>query len=174
MLVKNLLDSSIGDPDPSGLALRMTIFIMKIIIYTDGGSRGNPGPAALGVVICDQNGQVLKKYGQCLDEATNNEAEYQAVIYALKKVKLLFGKQKAKQTTLEIRGDSELVVQQLNHQYKLKEPHIQQLFIKVWNLMMDYARVEFKHIPREKNKEADQLVNQALDNQDKETTLPGM
>ena len=146
----------------------------KIIIYTDGGSRGNPGPSAVGVVVNNDKDQVIKKYGECIGQATNNEAEYQAVILALKKVKLLFNKKKAKQMEIEIRTDSELLAKQLNHEYKLKEENIQQLFIKVWNLMLDYTKVSFKHIPREENKEADKLVNQALDDQGKNTTLPGI
>ncbi len=143
---------------------------MKITIYTDGGSRGNPGPAALGVVIA-QEGQIIKKYGQAIGQATNNQAEYQAVIFALKKVKLLFGKKKAKEMEIEIKVDSELLAKQLNHQYKIKEKDLQPLFIKVWNLTLDFKKVSFKHIIREKNKEADRLVNQALDNQNREQVL---
>ena len=136
---------------------------MKLIVYTDGGSRGNPGPAATGVVICDEKNQPLKKYSQAIGEATNNEAEYQAVIFALKKVKALYGKEKAKESQIEMRIDSELVVNQLNHEYKIEELNIQQLFLKVWNLMLDFGTIKFKAIPREQNKEADRLVNEALD-----------
>ncbi len=137
---------------------------MKLIIYTDGGARGNPGPAAIGVVIT-QEGQVLKKYSEFIGQATNNQAEYQAVVFALKKIKLLFGKKKAKAMEMEVCLDSELVAKQLNHQYKIKEKDLQPLFIKLWNLILDFGEVRFKHIPRQKNKEADQLVNQALDSQ---------
>lgn len=138
---------------------------MKYVIYTDGGSRGNPGPAAVGVVIANEQGETIKKYGEAIGEATNNEAEYQAVIFALKKVKQLFGKAKTKQTQLEIKMDSELVVSQLNHQFKISEPRIQQLFLQVWNLMLDFGPIKFTAIPREQNKEADKLANQALDSQ---------
>jgi ribonuclease HI len=143
---------------------------MKITLYTDGGARGNPGPAAIGIVV-QQKGQTLKKYSEYIGEATNNQAEYQAVIFALKKVKLLFGKKEAKVMEIEVMMDSELVAKQLNHQYKIKEEDLQPLFLKVWNLMLDFGQVSFKYIPREKNKEADRLVNQALDNQDKVQTL---
>jgi len=136
---------------------------MKLIIYTDGGSRGNPGQAAIGAVICDENESPIKKYGEAIGEATNNEAEYQAVIFALKKIKALYGKQKAKEFQLEIKIDSELVVRQLNHQYKILEQNIQTLFLKVWNVMLDFGQIKFILIPREQNKEADYLVNQALD-----------
>jgi len=135
----------------------------KIIIYTDGGSRGNPGPSAIGVVFCNEKGEVIKKYSEKIGEATNNEAEYEALIFALKKVKALFGKGKAKEMEIEIRMDSELIISQLNHEYKIEEPNIQPLFLKVWNLMLDFGEVKFVSIPREKNKEADKLVNQELD-----------
>ncbi|KKS26278.1 MAG: Ribonuclease H [Parcubacteria group bacterium GW2011_GWC2_42_6] len=136
---------------------------MKYIIYTDGGSRGNPGPAAIGVVIANEKGETIKSYGEAIGPATNNEAEYQAVILALKKIKALYGKDKIKEMEIEVRMDSELVMKQLNHQYKISESHIQLLFIRVWNTLIDFGPVKFIHIPREQNTEADRLVNQALD-----------
>jgi ribonuclease HI len=136
---------------------------MKYVIFTDGGSRGNPGPAAIGVVICDTRGNVLKKYGERIGETTNNEAEYMALIFALKKMKQVFGKAEMKQAQVEIKIDSELIVNQLNHQYKIEEKNLQKLFLQVWNLMLDFGEVSFMAVPREKNKEADKLVNQALD-----------
>lgn len=143
---------------------------MKLSIETDGGARGNPGPAALGVVI-KKEGQTLKKYSQFIGRATNNQAEYQAVVFGLGKAKLLFGKKQAKQMQIEFKIDSELIVKQLNHQYKIKEPDLQPLFLQVWNLILDFAQVNFQHIPRSQNKEADRLVNQALDNQSKTPKL---
>ena len=135
----------------------------KIIIYTDGGSRGNPGPSAIGVVFCNEKGEVIKKYSEQIDDGTNNEAEYQAVIFALKKFKAIFGNKLAGQSEIELRADSELLVKQLNGEYKILEPKIQSLFLAVWNLKLDFKKVKFKLIPREKNKEADRLVNEALD-----------
>ena len=136
----------------------------KITIYTDGGSRGNPGKAAVGVVFCNEKEQIIKKFGEYLgDNLTNNDAEYKAMIFALKKFKAVFGKALAEDTDLEIRADSELVVKQLNGEYRLTDPKIQQFFIEIWNLKFDFKSVKFKHIPREKNKEADKLVNEALD-----------
>ena len=136
----------------------------KIIIYTDGGSRGNPGKAAFGVVFCNEKEQVIKKYGEYLgDNLTNNEAEYSAVIFALKKFKALFGKAIAKISEVEINSDSELLVKQMNGKYKIQDEKIQKLFIEIWNLKLDFKGVKFKAIPREKNKEADRLVNEALD-----------
>lgn len=140
----------------------------KIIIYTDGGSRGNPGPAGIGGVIStmDDSGQVTKKYefGEYIgDSRTNNEAEYEALIYALNQTKRIVGKKEAKQSNLQCFLDSELIVKQLNHEYRLRDERIQKYFIIIWNLMLDYNTVEFKHVRREQNKEADALVNKALD-----------
>lgn len=139
----------------------------KIIIYTDGGSRGNPGPAAIGVVFTNEKGQKIKEYSNCLGEKTNNEAEYQAVIFALEKFKAVFGKKLAGQTEIELRADSELLVKQLNGEYKILEPKIQSLFLKIWNLRIDFKKIKFRFIRREKNREADKLVNEALNNQAK-------
>jgi ribonuclease HI len=135
----------------------------KITVYTDGGSRGNPGPAALGVVIKNSEGRLIKSYGEVIGEATNNEAEYRAVILALQKIKALLGKKKTALLEAEINMDSELVAKQLKGEYKIEEERLFPFFIKIWNLKMDYGKVEFKHVPREKNKEADRLVNEALD-----------
>ncbi|MEK7664865.1 MAG: ribonuclease HI family protein [Patescibacteria group bacterium] len=144
----------------------------KIIIYTDGGSRGNPGKAGIGVVFCNEMGQEIKKYGEYLgDNLTNNEAEYSAVIFALKKFKALFGKKLAENSEVEIRSDSEFLVKQINGEYKILDEKIQKLFIEVWNLKLDFQSVKFKHIAREKNKEADRLANEALDGYAQTQTL---
>lgn len=134
----------------------------KIIVFTDGGSRGNPGPAAIGVVIKDNSG-IIKSYGKAIGDTTNNEAEYQAVIFALQKIKALFGREITKTKQVEVNMDSELVVKQMNGKYKIEEERLFPYFIKIWNLKMDFASLTFHHVPREKNKEADRLVNQALD-----------
>lgn len=139
----------------------------KIKMYTDGGSRGNPGPAAVGIYIETLD----KRYGECIGDATNNVAEYAALIQGLKKLKQLIGKTKTKEYEIECLLDSELVVKQLNHEYKLKEEYIQKNFIEIWNLMLDFKNVIFKHIPREQNKVADSLVNQALDSKCKQGKL---
>ncbi len=138
----------------------------KIIIYTDGGSRGNPGPAAVGFLFCNEKEEIFKKYSEYLgDSFTNNEAEYQAVILALKKFKAIFGNKLAQKSEIGIRSDSELLIKQLNGAYKILEPKIQPLFLMVWNLKLDFAKIKFKLISREKNQEADKLVNECLDNQ---------
>ncbi len=137
--------------------------VEKIIIYTDGGSRGNPGPAAVGVVICDEKGGAIKKYSKSIGVRTNNEAEYEAVIFALGKMKQLFGKEKVQDIDIEIRMDSELVARQLGGRYKIEEEKLFPLFIKIWNLKMEFGNISFVEIPREKNTEADRILNEELD-----------
>ena len=139
----------------------------KITMYTDGGARNNPGPAAIGVYIKT----LEKKYAEYIGEKTNNEAEYEALIFGLKKIKSLIGKEKSKNTEIECFLDSELVVKQLEHKYKLTEKHIQELFLKTWNLMLDFKSVKFYHIKREENCIADALVNQALDERERQSSL---
>ncbi len=129
----------------------------KLLISTDGGARGNPGPAAIGYIVGG------KKYGERIGETTNNVAEYRAAIAALKKAKQLLGKTKAKATEVELRLDSELIYKQIGGKYKILEPDLQTFFIELWNLKQDFKSVEFIKIPREENKEADKMVNQALD-----------
>jgi len=137
----------------------------KIIIYIDGGSRQNPGPSAFGVVFVDESGKVIKSYSKYIGYATNNEAEYQGLIFALKKTKALFGKDKAKNLPIEIKSDSKLVVSQMNGSYKVLDPKIQKLFLEAWNLKIDYKNLKISLVPREENKLADQQVNKALDSQ---------
>lgn len=135
----------------------------KIQIHTDGGARGNPGPAALGVVI---GAPINKGYSQYLGKKTNNEAEYEAVVFALKKLKSLLGKGEVKDLHVEVYMDSDLAVNQLNHKFKVESENIIPLFIKIHNLRLEYGSVHFTHVRREKNKDADKLVNIELDKQE--------
>ena len=135
----------------------------KIFVYTDGGARGNPGPAAVGMVIKKKEGAVIKSYQEVIGERTNNEAEYEAVILALRKLKFLLGRERVKKIEITVYLDSLLVVSQLQGEYKIEEERLFPLFIKIWNLRMAFGKIIFQHIPREKNKEADRLVNDALD-----------
>lgn len=132
----------------------------QITIHTDGGSRGNPGPAALGVVI---GPPINKGYSKYLGKKTNNEAEYEAVIFALAKLKALLGTKKCRELIVIFKMDSELVVRQLSGQYRIEGKTTVPLFVKIHNLRMDFADMDFQHIPREQNKDADKLVNQELD-----------
>ena len=139
----------------------------KITIYIDGGSRGNPGPAGVGAVFYNEKKQIIKKCSEYIGKATNNQAEYKALIFALKKFKALFGKKTAKISEIQIMTDSQLLVKQLKAEYKILDEKIQPLFLQAWNLQMDFKKVKIKYISRTKNKEADALVNQALDQQTK-------
>ncbi len=130
---------------------------MKLTINCDGGARGNPGPAAIGYVIKNEKGKVLHGEGKYIGETTNNQAEYQAVVFALEKAKELGG------TELEFNLDSELVVKQLKGEYKVKNQELAQQFLKIYNLQHHFKKIVYKHLYREQNTEADALVNKALD-----------
>jgi len=130
----------------------------KVKIFSDGGARGNPGPSACGVVIKDETGLIVER-SRYLGEATNNQAEYQGVILGLDEAL------KLKAEEVDFYLDSELAVNQLNRNYKVKNLELQNLFIKIWNLSQKFKKVSFRHIPREQNRAADRLVNKELDNQ---------
>ena len=132
---------------------------MKLITFTDGGARGNPGPAAAGIIIKDTFGKNISSFGKYLGEQTNNFAEYTALLEALRKSKELGA------TEVECYLDSELVTKQMRREYKVKEPALQKLFILVYNAASQFKKVTYHHIPREKNQEADKEVNKILDSQ---------
>ncbi len=129
---------------------------MKLKIYTDGGSRGNPGPSATGWLICDEKGDRITSGGTFLGESTNNDAEFHALLEALIKA-LEYDPEK-----IDCYLDSELLVKQLNGEYKVKAPHLAKVLVKIHE-MIDFRDVNFYHIPREKNKYADAIVNKILD-----------
>jgi ribonuclease HI len=134
-------------------------------ITTDGAARGNPGPAAIAFII-ERNGEKDIQYKECLGEATNNVAEYQALIRALEKARELGGKR------LAIQSDSDLMVQQMKGQYKVKNPGLVALYEKAKELCKPFDSVTFRHIRREENSRADRLCNQALDGDLKKTSKP--
>lgn len=125
-------------------------------VHTDGGSRGNPGPAAIGAVI-EVDGKVVHQLHQTIGVTTNNQAEYQAVHAALQWC------QSQGATSVALFADSELVVKQLRGEYKMKNKDLAQWFIRIQSLVNQIGRVTFTAIPREQNSAADALVNQALD-----------
>ena len=129
----------------------------KLTIYTDGGARGNPGPAGIGAVILDGAGKVIAEISESIGQATNNQAEYKALIAGLIKAKELGADE------LEVFLDSELVVKQLNRQYRVKDKGLAPLFAQAYNISLGFKKIVFKHVRREKNKLADRLVNRALD-----------
>jgi ribonuclease HI len=132
--------------------------VSKVIIYTDGGARGNPGPAGAGAVLINGDKTFeLKKY--LGERQTNNWAEYEAVALALAeaKEKGLAGRE------LEVRMDSQLVVEQLSGNWKIKEANLKLQAEKVRKLLKDFPSYKFLYVPRAQNKEADRLVNEAID-----------
>jgi ribonuclease HI len=132
-----------------------------LVVYTDGGARGNPGPAAAGVVI-KENGNTLLEFGKYLGaKETNNFAEYQAVILALEALK----RDGYAGAALEFKLDSKLVAEQVSGNWKIKEPSLKPLVAKIHELLKDFSAYSFTHIPRAENAEADALVNEALDAQ---------
>lgn len=134
---------------------------MRVRVYTDGGSRGNPGPAASGAVIKalhgDKEGEILARVSRWLGRDTNNQAEYTAIIIGLERAKTLGA------TEVDMVMDSELAVKQLNGQYKVKNPDIAKRFVEVHNLMLHFKKVTFRHVLRAYNKEADAVVNECID-----------
>lgn len=134
---------------------------MKLIIYTDGASRGNPGPASYGFTISDEKGKFLYEEGRYIGIATNNVAEYTGVLEALKYVKKTFSKQALQ---VELFADSKLVVEQLSGRFKVKSPHLKPLIEQIQILKLELGGAIHNHIPRLHNTQADRLANQALDN----------
>jgi len=134
---------------------------MKLRIYTDGGSRGNPGPAASGAVLKEvrgtEEGETVATASKFLGVTTNNQAEYVAIIIGLKKAIALGA------TEVELYMDSELACKQLKGEYKVKNPEIAERFLEVKNLFHSFKQVHLQHIRRERNKEADAIVNKVLD-----------
>lgn len=135
---------------------------MKLIIHTDGGSRGNPGPAAVGVVIEDDAQKLITEFGKTIGETTNNVAEYTGIIEALNRIKDLGLKIKEAQFYL----DSTLVVNQLNGLFKVKDHKMRELLLIVRQLEQEVGgSIMYSSVPREQNTRADSLVNQALDHE---------
>ena len=128
-----------------------------ITLYVDGASRGNPGPAGIGIVLYDGGNRVVQSYGRYIGETTNNVAEYTALLYGLQEAISHQG------ISLRVRTDSELLARQLQGRYKVKEPHLKVLRDQVLHLIPAFRSFTIDHVPRAKNKEADRLANQAID-----------
>ncbi len=128
-----------------------------VIVWPDGGARGNPGPAALGVLITTPDGEVLARIGEYLGVATNNVAEYQALCRGLEEARRLGARR------VEIRSDSELLVQQLKGEWKTKDEKLKALRARARQLLLDFSDWQVRHVPRSENTEADAIVNDVLD-----------
>lgn len=126
-------------------------------IYSDGASRGNPGHAGAGAVILDSDGNQVDEICKYLGETTNNQAEYQALLLALEKAS------KLKPESIEIYADSELMIKQLKGEYKMKNEALKPHFQKIMTILNQLKKYKLTHVPREKNKKADKLANEAID-----------
>ena len=128
-----------------------------ITIKTDGAARGNPGPAGIGVVVLNSRGHILEEANKYIGEATNNVAEYNALLLGL----ILASDHKAGSVVFKL--DSELLVKQLNGEYKVKNAALKSLFTEAKRLLGQYQNVRIRHVPREENREADKLANDAIE-----------
>ena len=128
-----------------------------VVVHVDGGARGNPGPAGVGVVLSDTAGAELATANDYIGEATNNEAEYQALLLGLETARSLGAR------TVEILNDSQLVERQVRGEYKVKKPELQELHTQVLRSLRDFERWSIRSVPREHNDNADALVNEAID-----------
>ena len=135
----------------------------KVIIYTDGASRGNPGESGAGFVIYNENGDTVFEGYKYLGTTTNNQAEYTACLLALKKALELGANE------IEIRSDSRLLIRQIKGEYRVKSPNITDLFVQVRSLLSKFGKTTFIHVPREQNKKADFLANLAIDSKEEVT-----
>lgn len=131
---------------------------MKFLIYTDGWARNNPGPAGIGVFIADENGKKIEGRYKYLGIATNNQAEYQGALHGIRRGIELGA------TEIELRMDSNLVIEQLSGNFKIKNPELKLIFTEIQDLLRNWAgKIQFVHVRREFNKEADRLSNVAMD-----------
>ncbi|KKS30303.1 MAG: Ribonuclease H [Parcubacteria group bacterium GW2011_GWA2_43_11] len=136
----------------------------KLVLHTDGGARGNPGPSGAGAVVYDETGKTVKETSKYLGRQTNNFAEYAAVVLGLEMIAKHFGKAQCKNLEVLVRMDSELICKQLNNEYQIKEETLFPLYIQVHNLLVStFPSVTFEHVPRKDNAHADRLANEAMD-----------
>ena len=130
---------------------------MAIVAYIDGGARGNPGPAGYGVRVEDEQGTLVEEFNGYLGSATNNVAEYNGLVAALKYA------QQHGHRHVHIKSDSELLVKQMRGEYRVKNPGLQALYQQARTIAMGLERIVYEHVRREQNKDADRLANQAMD-----------
>jgi len=130
---------------------------LKLIVNVDGGARGNPGPAAIAAVVQSADGEVLEERGERIGRATNNVAEYKALLLGIERARELGANE------LELVGDSELIVKQVKGEYKVKDATMRELHAAALAALRDFEQWTIRHVRREHNAEADRLVNQVLD-----------
>jgi ribonuclease HI len=129
----------------------------RLVVNVDGGARGNPGPAAIAAVLATPDGEVIESHGELIGEATNNVAEYRAMLLGIERARELGARE------IELIGDSELIVRQLRGEYKVKDPNLAELHGRARTALAGLERWSVRNVPREQNSEADRIVNQTLD-----------
>ena len=129
----------------------------RLVVHVDGGARGNPGPAAIAAVVSTPDGEIVEEHGERIGEATNNVAEYRALLLGLHRARARGARE------VELVGDSELVVRQVRGEYKVKDDALKALYAKVVKALAEFDSWSIRNVPREENAEADRLVNVALD-----------
>jgi ribonuclease HI len=162
------MTSVLQDAEPTSFVFsvcnRYTVGMKEIFVYTDGGARGNPGIAGAGAVVFDAKGSTLTEGCLYLGHATNNVAEYQAVLLGFKIVREYFGSSQCRELCITVRLDSELVQKQLTGEYRVKHKDLIPLYTEVKRVLQElFPRATFEHVRREKNKYADRLANKAMD-----------
>jgi ribonuclease HI len=129
----------------------------RLVVHVDGGARGNPGPAAIAAVLAEPNGGVLEEHAEAIGRATNNVAEYRALLLGIERARALGARE------LDLVGDSELIVRQVRGEYRVKDPALRELHAQVTTALKELDRWTIRNVPREENAHADRLVNEALD-----------
>jgi ribonuclease HI len=129
----------------------------RLVVHVDGGARGNPGPAAIAAVLTDADGTVIDERAETIGHATNNVAEYRALLLGIERARAMGGRE------LELVGDSELIVKQVRGEYRVKDASLRELHSQVKAALADLDRWSIRNVPREENAHADRLVNEALD-----------
>lgn len=129
----------------------------RLVVNVDGGARGNPGPAAIGAVITTPDGELVEQRGEAIGRATNNVAEYRALLLGIERARALGARE------VELIGDSELIVKQVKGEYRVKDPGLQPLHAQVRTALGGFDRWSIRHVRREQNAAADALVNETLD-----------
>jgi ribonuclease HI len=129
----------------------------RLVVHVDGGARGNPGPAAIAAVLTDADGTVVDERAETIGHATNNVAEYRALLLGIERARAMGGRE------LELVGDSELIVKQVRGEYRVKDASLRELHTQVRAALADLDGWSIRNVPREENAHADRLVNEALD-----------
>ena len=137
--------------------VRCRIVAERVVVNVDGGARGNPGPAAIAAVVATPEGEIIDEVGQTIGRATNNVAEYKALLLGIERAAA------AGASEVELIGDSELIVKQVRGEYRVKDASLRELHAEVRTALAPFERWSIRHVRREHNVEADALVNQALD-----------